>query len=171
MSERQETPYLGPKGLWVVAILACVFNVVSVAGIQYQTYEFAIKILHREMSSLIDMPYIVSTVILSCPMFVALIARRSVPIVTSCASILFVIMLGRIYYLLPSRLTGVDGLALKYDWSDLCLILLGTLSGVAIAVWIIVRLAIVFNSILNCSDNHNHAVLRSRVDMPRGSQR
>lgn len=152
MSERQQTPYLGAKGLRVIAMLACVFNVVTIAGIHYQEYMSG-EISRGNISSLINFPALVSETIFLCPMLVVLIARRNAPIVISYASILFVILLGRIYYLLPFQLTGVRGWIQKYDWSDICLILLGTLSGAAIAVWAIVRFS--------------HVTLLKRIDILR----
>lgn len=151
MRGRQQASYLGTKVLRVIAILACLFNAASIAGINYQQYVWVVKILHRPVSFFINVPHLISEALWFFPMFVVVIARHSVPIVISFASILFVIMLGRIYYLLLSQLTGVDGLALKYDWSSLCLALLGTLSGAAIVVWAIVQL--------------NYVILRKRADM------
>lgn len=148
MSDKQMAPYLGPKALCAVAMLACLFDVVSIAVIIYRQYVWAVKISHHGVSSLFDTPNLISMSISLCPMIVVVIARHIAPIVISYASMLFVIMAGQIYYLLPPRLIGVDGLALKFTWSDLCLSLLEISSSVAVAVWVIVRLVTIFNSIL-----------------------
>ncbi|MBR1221299.1 hypothetical protein JQ557_25085 [Bradyrhizobium sp. U87765 SZCCT0131] len=126
---------------WLAAavIFTCVCNVLSVAGINYEQYLFATKILQHEIVSRRDFSSATSDGIGLCPILVVLLARRIAPIVLSYASVLFIILIGRIYYLLPSSLTGADGFSLKYDWSDLGQACVGLLSALLLLVWALFR--------------------------------
>ncbi|MGO4716276.1 hypothetical protein [Bradyrhizobium sp. 2TAF24] len=117
--------------LRAAVIFACACNVASVAGIKYERYLWAVQ-SHEAFSE--NFSDAISDGIYLLPIIVVLLARRNAPIVLAYASVLFVILLGRIYYLLPPSLTGVDGLALKLDWSHLAQGLVGMISGFGMAV-------------------------------------
>jgi hypothetical protein len=47
-------------------------------------------------------------------------------------------------------------LAPKFTWSDLCLTLLGVLSGIALVAWVIVKFVMAFNSNLDTNTAFNN---------------
>ena len=131
------------RWLFAASILACASNVISVAGIDYQNYVRLVKLQRNDIASLLNIAAVESHIILLCPILVVVVARRSVPVVLTYAFVLFAVLAGRVYYLLPQSLTGVDGLSLKMDWSALLQNLLGVFSGIVFALWVIIRFVVV----------------------------
>ncbi len=128
------------RWLSAAGIFACACNVISVVGIDYQNYIRLVEIQRNDISSLLSIGAAESHVIMLCPILVLLIARRSVAVVLMYVFVLFVILAGRVYYLLPQSLTGVDGLYLKQDWSSLLQILVDVPSGIVVVFWTFIRI-------------------------------
>ena len=81
-----------------------------------------------------DSYFAVNEAIFLCPIIVVLLARKSVPIVLAYASVLFLILAGRIYLLMPSSLTGIDGPSMPLDTPTIVLYFVGILSGLGVIV-------------------------------------
>ncbi|MEW6643783.1 MAG: hypothetical protein AB1586_24955 [Pseudomonadota bacterium] len=117
------------KANWLPAavIIACLCNVASVAGLNYQQCLATLK-----TQDLVTYQHVISEAVLLCPILVVLLARRLAPIVFAYASVLSAILAGRIYFMLI-------GLLLKQDWSSICQIFVGFLSALPIVVWALMR--------------------------------
>ena len=124
----------------LIVAYACACNVAAVAATNYEQYLSIVRYRGAGASFPFDINRVNDDAIWLGPILIILIARRQTIVVVAYALALSAIFAGRIYYLLPPSLTGVDGLALKYDWSDLCLSFLGYISACASVVWLIVWL-------------------------------
>jgi hypothetical protein len=81
-----------------------------------------------------DSYFVVNEAIFLCPIIFVLLARKSVPIVLAYASVLFLILAGGIYLLMPSSLTGIDGPSMPLDTPTIVLYFVGILSGLGVIV-------------------------------------
>lgn len=118
-----------------------------VVATNYEQYLSIVRERGPDASLPLDKYFVINDGIWLCPILVILIVRRYNQAVVAYALALSTLLAGRIYYLLPPSLTGVDGIALKYDWSSLGLSLLGVISGCVSILWLIVRLVMLADRI------------------------
>jgi hypothetical protein len=91
---------------------------------------------------LVDYPLVISECIFSAPLLVVVILRRSVAITLIYSPILFLILIGRIYYLARAYFFGREGsLQQNFDVPGTLLILLGVVSLGIVVLWVAFRLA------------------------------
>lgn len=122
---------------WPAVVLACACNVLAVAGIHYQDYVYYVVRMHKRGAPWIDSDFMINEALFLAPMIFVLLARKYTEIVLTYASVLSLILLGRIYLLLPRAVTGIDGPAKGMDLPTLGLALLGALSGLGmIVLWV-----------------------------------
>ena len=116
------------------AILACICNLSCLVLLTYQDYL-------RTETITTNYPEIINDCFLLLPMIVVIIFRRVAALTFIYASILSVVLAGRIYYLVQFDLIGIGSLEPKLDLPGLLLISLGIVSLVVILIWAIIQLA------------------------------
>jgi hypothetical protein len=116
--------------------VACLSNILSVVGIFYHSYraEQGLASIPISYHLLIVLPLWLS------PIAVVLIGRKISAIVYLYAFVLFGIFLGRVYFLLPSSITGNTWYNRPHDWSDLLQTFVGALSVLVLAIMLVVGL-------------------------------
>jgi hypothetical protein len=121
----------------VAAIFAGTCNLLILILLSYQIY------LEQRPSRPLVMTYplLISGCYYLTPLLVVIIFRRVAAITFTYASILFVILAGRTYYLVQYYLVGMRGLKRPFDEPDGILFLLSAASVTLVLLWIIVRLA------------------------------
>jgi hypothetical protein len=72
------------------------------------------------------------------PTVAMLVLRKYLAVAICYAFVLLPILLGRIYYALPSAWTGDSGHHQKGDWASWAMTLVGTASAAVIAIWVAV---------------------------------
>jgi hypothetical protein len=83
------------------------------------------------------------------PAAAVLLLRKYWAVAACYAFVLFPILLGRIYYALPTAWTGDSGHHPKGDWASWAMTLVGTASAAAIATWVAVAVIWVITSLAN----------------------
>jgi hypothetical protein len=86
-------------------------------------------------------PLLISGCYYLTPLLIVAIFRRVKVVTFTYASILAIILAGRIYYLVQYYLVGIRGLKRPFDEPDGILFLLSGASVTLVSLWIIVRLA------------------------------
>jgi hypothetical protein len=111
------------RGLVIAVLFACSCNLLSSAHLNYQNHAVDLFVQHR--SVVMGYPYnavaVYPPTIVQClylaPFLVAIIFRRSAIMTFVCASLLFTILAGRIYYLVQFYRVGLSGVP-KFDWAE-----------------------------------------------------
>jgi hypothetical protein len=136
----------------LVVAVACALNISSVACLTYQTRTLrsigdlieGVRGLIEDIfyyplsSSGLGFELLVNYGIWLAPTVAVLLLRRYWAVAACYALVLFPILLGRIYYALPSAWTGDSGHHQKGDWASWAMTLVGTASAAVIAVWVAV---------------------------------
>jgi hypothetical protein len=123
------------------AILACIFNLSCLVLLNYQDYL-------RTETIVTNYPEMVSDCFLMAPMIVVIIFRRVAAVTITYASMLSVVLAGRIYYIVRFHLIGISALEPKLDPPGLLLILLGAVSFVVLLIWVITQVATLISFVL-----------------------
>jgi hypothetical protein len=121
----------------MAAIFAGTCNLLILILLSYQIY------LEQRPSRPLAMTYpmLISGCYYLTPLLVIVIFRRVAAITFTYASILSIILAGRMYYLVQYYLVGIRGLKRPFDEPDEILFLLSAVSATLILLWIIFRLA------------------------------
>jgi hypothetical protein len=135
MSAANEPSNIGYLSL-TAASIAGTCNLLSLGFLDYQTY--------FEMSDASILHMIQWAVFNACfyltPLIVVIVFRRVVLITTSYAFVLFIILMGRTYYLVRLSWVGMSGVVRPFDVPDVLLIMLSVVSVAAILIWLLFRL-------------------------------
>jgi hypothetical protein len=105
-----------------------------VAGLHYEQYVYYVVRSHKNPLPWINSYSVLNEATFLCPIIVILLARKSFPIVLAYASVLFLTLVGRIYLLIPSWITGVDGPSMTMDLSTIILAFVGFFFGLGVIV-------------------------------------
>ena len=121
----------------MATIFAGVCNLLILTLLSYQIY------LEQPPSRPLAMtfPLLISGLYYLTPILVVIVFRHVAVVTLTYASILFLILTGRAYYLVQYYLVGIRGLKRPFDEPDEVLFLLSAVSITLILLWIIVRLA------------------------------
>jgi hypothetical protein len=142
-----------PRGVnWAIVIFAGACNVLSVAGLHYALYIY--YVVRRPESPIPSIAFDLTAddAISLCPILFVLLVRKCVPVVVVYASILFLILLGRIYLLMPISIIGFDGSSMPMDAPFIILFFFGKLSGLGV---IVVAPIILIYTFIKWVKNHN----------------
>jgi hypothetical protein len=93
-------------------------------------------------------PLFVSECFYLTPLVAVILFRHSMVTAVSYASTLSLILVGRFYYFSQVWSGRVSGFGQKFDWADLLLMVLSTISLVLIFGWILVRVVSVIARVL-----------------------
>jgi hypothetical protein len=93
-------------------------------------------------------PLFVSECFYLTPLVAVILFRHSMVTAVSYASTLSLILVGRFYYFSQVWSGRVSGFGQKFDWADLLLMVLSTISLVLIFGWILVRVVSVIGRVL-----------------------
>lgn len=146
-----------------IVALACAFNIFSVACLTYQTRTLhSVRDVIEAVRGLIEdifyyplansdlwFELLVNYGIWLAPAAAVLLLRKYWAVAACYAFVLFPILLGRIYYALPTAWTGDSGHHPKGDWASWAMTLVGTASAAAIATWVAVAVIWVITSLAN----------------------
>ncbi len=121
----------------MAAIFAGTCNLLILTLLSYQIH------LEQPPSTPLAMTYplLISGLYYLTPILVVIVFRHVAVVTFTYASILFLILAGRTYYLAQYYLVGIRGLKRPFDEPDEILFLLSAVSAAVISLWIIVRLA------------------------------
>jgi hypothetical protein len=136
----------------LIVALACAFNIFSVACLTYQTGTLrSVRDVIEAVRGLIEdifyyplansnlwFELLVNYGIWLAPTVAVLLLRKYWALAACYAFVLLPILLGRIYYALPTAWTGDSGHHQKGDWASWAMTLVGTASAAVIAIWVAV---------------------------------
>jgi hypothetical protein len=143
------------------AVSAAIFNILSSVLMNYQMYMVDLYVQQESIvmndpsrGPVTDHSHIFFQFFFLAPMVVVAIFRRHPAFTLPYASILFLILAGRLYYLVEFYRVGLDAVS-KFDPPQLLWTILATISFVIVAICVMVYLA---NFILeNGADPHGEA--------------
>lgn len=127
---------------WPLVAVACLCNVLEVIGQHYLSYVRYVFRRPNDPIPSLALEFREQDLILLAPIAIVLLFRNVVPIVASYAVILLLILIARIYLLLPESWTGYDAPSMPLDGPSIVLYFLGYVSGLFALIALPVFLAL-----------------------------